>query len=675
MDDARLKKHLLETGRLNKPDMMKAEDYALTAKIPLEKALLFLELIDFSDLGSALSELYGVPYRPLFEKSPPPKAKKLVSLELAEKWRIFPVDFDPEKRVLTLAMNDPEDIEKTYILEGNLFAPNRVAYTVAPEMEITEAIALHYKGQKNLRDRREKLELPEDFTILPEEIRETPSASPELPPTLARRILLLEPELNRARAIRTLLELEGARGIIWVSTLKDVKKQITKNTYEILLVNGTIFNRGGTWVKTLEEIRPSLEIFYYDSLSPLLLQQAYAYEQMSAGMISMADFFVGRVLKNHPKQLSEIRLCAKYGKLLGMRIGLSGAKVDAIVLSAWLSASELRRGFLESVKCPYPLREIMEFEKTLKNPVRKREVTVFGMVKSYVEALADRPEIRGDLNAAREELLKKFPFPGDEPILESFLHLLREDQLLRDVGKVSGRVLIVDPDVFEDSGIYLRLSNDGYQIKIADTIETAMEYLSDVLVDAIISEVKLPDGDGLDFCRKVKTELKFQETCFFFLTDKATPGLAAHSLEAGADDFFQKPVDLELLSLKISRALAKKGKGKTQQGVSGSLNDMSLTDLVQILSAGDKDVLITLEGGMRRGKIFIKQGELIHAETVNATGENAFYQIMGWKDVNFSVVPYHEFPERSINMSLMSLLMEGARLMDEAAAAAREEQT
>jgi DNA-binding response OmpR family regulator len=667
-DVKQLKKHLIKKGLVSRLDLMKAEDYAMTAKIPLDEALVFLDLIDLKDLGKALSSFYKVPYRPLLDTNPPSKAKDLVSLELAEKWHIFPVEFNPWEGFLTLAMSDPKDMEKTLILENNLFALYRITYTVASDMEIQEAIARHYKGVKDVQKSRAELKLPEDFTILPDEGRiEIPESDREVL-THTQHLLLLEPELNRARAFRALLELEGIKGITWASTLKDAKKFIGKGGFDTLLVNGNVFNREGAWVKELKEKTPRVDIFYYHNFSPLLLQQVYTYEQMSRAMISMADFFVGQVLKDQPKRLAEIRLCAKYGKLLALRLGLDGAKVDAIVLAAWLSVPELQRSFLESVKTPYPLSEIITSVKGLKHSGRNVEAIIFGMVKGYIEVIADHPETRGDLSAVREILLKQFPHPEDEPILESFLHLLREDQLLQDVGKITGRILIVDPEVFEDSGIYLRLSNDGYQLKVVNTTGDAMNFLSDVRVDAIISESHLPDEDGLNFCRKVKTQSKFHDILFMVLTEDATSGLAARSLEAGADDFLQKPVDLELLSLKLSRALAKKGRGKAQQGVSGSLNDMSLTDLVQILSAGDKDVLITLEGGMRKGEIFIKQGEVIHAATTDVSGEDAFYQIMRWKDVNFSVVPCHEFPERTINMSLMSLLMEGARLMDEAAA-------
>ncbi len=672
----RLKNQLLKSGRISKPDIMKAEDYALTARIPFEEALVFLDLLTLKDLGRALSELYDIPYHPLLEAPPPAKAKKLVPLELAEKWQIFPVDFDPIHDVLTLALSDPKNMEKTFVLEGNLFVPHRVIYTVASQMEIREAIDLHYKGKKSFRKRREELELPDDFTILPDEIQQEPPEQPKKDLPVSKRLLLLEPELNRARALKTLLELEGTKAITWISTLKDAQKHLSKGNFDTLLVNGTIFHREGSWRKEIETAHPSIDIVFYGNFSPLLLQQAYTYEQMSTALVSMVDFFVSHTLKDQHKRLAETRLCAKYGKLLALRVGLNGAKVDAVVLAAWLSLPELRRSFLESVKCPYPLGEIIAYEKSLSNPGRPKEITVFGMVKSYIEIISERPEIRGNLGAVREALIKKFPFPGDEPILESFLHLLREDQLLQDVGKTTGTILIVDPEIFEDSGIFLRLSNDGYRLKLVPSPSEAMEFLSETTVDVIISEIDFQEGDGLDFCKRIKTWPKFHETLFLILTHDTSPGLAARSLAVGADDFFQKPVDLELLSLKLARALAKKGKGEAQRGVSGSLNDMSLTDLVQILSAGDKDVVISLEGASRKGKIFIKQGEVIHAHTTQISGEEAFYELMGWKDVNFSVVPCHEFPERTINMSLMSLLMEGARLMDEAAAhEASKEQT
>ncbi len=460
-DEVRLKKYLMETGRIRRPDMARAEDYALTTKISLEEALVFLDLIDHQELGHALSELYELPYIALLDKTPPLKCKQLIPVDLADKWLIFPVDFDEKDGVLTLALSDPEDIEKTMILEDGLFAPHRVTFTVASRAEILAAIQTFYKGGNKQSKPEGELEVPEDFRILPEEIDEG-VVEQEKEKSIGypyKRILLLEPELNRARAFRTLLELEGTKEVAWSSSVKDVLTHLKKKTFDALLVNGNIFKQGGKWLEEIKTANDPIEVFYYFNFSPLLLQQAFSYELMSESMISMAAFFASWALKDEPKRLAELRLCARYTRLLAARVGLKGAQVDAAVLASWLSLPEFRRSFLETVKVPYPLEEIVNYRTVLERGDVKQETIVFAVVKTYLEAVSEQPEIRADLTAIREAITQKLRIRSYDAILEAFLNLLREDYFLQDVGRLSGIVLIVDPEADKDSGIFFASSS------------------------------------------------------------------------------------------------------------------------------------------------------------------------------------------------------------------------
>jgi hypothetical protein len=100
-------------------------------------------------------------------------------------------------------------------------------------------------------------------------------------------------------------------------------------------------------------------------------------------------------------------------------------------------------------------------------------------------------------------------------------------------------------------------------------------------------------------------------------------------------------------------------------GVHGSLADMSFSDLMQLLSAGAKSTRVELKSGEREGRVFLRDGQTIHAEGEGLTGEQAFYQFLRWQEGSFSAVECSDFPERTINGSTVGLLMEGARLADE----------
>ena len=103
-------------------------------------------------------------------------------------------------------------------------------------------------------------------------------------------------------------------------------------------------------------------------------------------------------------------------------------------------------------------------------------------------------------------------------------------------------------------------------------------------------------------------------------------------------------------------------------GVSGSLQEMGAIDFIQSLSAGEKSVKITLENETESGHIYIEKGNIIHAHTGDLEGENAFYKIAVWEEGRFQIVPCSAFPPQTIQGQTLSLLLEAARLADEAMA-------
>jgi hypothetical protein len=93
---------------------------------------------------------------------------------------------------------------------------------------------------------------------------------------------------------------------------------------------------------------------------------------------------------------------------------------------------------------------------------------------------------------------------------------------------------------------------------------------------------------------------------------------------------------------------------------------MNSADFIQSLSAGEEDVEIDLEHREERGKIYMQPGQIIHADTDSLSGEEALYSLMTWEEGEFQILPCSNFPSRTIHAPTMSLLIEGARLVDEA---------
>ena len=108
-------------------------------------------------------------------------------------------------------------------------------------------------------------------------------------------------------------------------------------------------------------------------------------------------------------------------------------------------------------------------------------------------------------------------------------------------------------------------------------------------------------------------------------------------------------------------------------GVKGRLKDMGLVDIVQIFNAERKTVAVHLGSEMGYGRVYIKDGQIVHAMYREFTGPEAFFQLLAWKDGEFEVEPDAQAPDRTISESPEGLILEGLRRLDEARGKGRDQ--
>jgi len=97
----------------------------------------------------------------------------------------------------------------------------------------------------------------------------------------------------------------------------------------------------------------------------------------------------------------------------------------------------------------------------------------------------------------------------------------------------------------------------------------------------------------------------------------------------------------------------------------GSLKELPVPDIVQLMSASGKTGLFTLTRGAERGAIYLKNGQMVHSRLGDVTGEEAVYALAIWSSGDFQFSPDDESQEHTITKSNTSLLMEAARRLDE----------
>jgi len=119
------------------------------------------------------------------------------------------------------------------------------------------------------------------------------------------------------------------------------------------------------------------------------------------------------------------------------------------------------------------------------------------------------------------------------------------------------RLLIVedDPDISNMLRIYF--SGQNYEVDTAMRGSIALEKTRQVMPHLIVLDIMLPDIDGYEVCRNLRTNTRTSHIPVIFLTQKDERSDKLAGLELGADDYITKPFDIEELKLRVQNAVAR----------------------------------------------------------------------------------------------------------------------
>ncbi len=183
--------------------------------------------------------------------------------------------------------------------------------------------------------------------------------------------------------------------------------------------------------------------------------------------------------------------------------------------------------------------------------------------------------------------------------------------------------------IIEDSSELSQFLNDhfsaNYIVKVAENGREALTLLTSVQPDIILSDVMMPEMDGLTFCKSLKNNLETSHIPIVMLSAKSAAEARIDALEAGADTFIAKPFEIQELSLLLRNMMRRRNiiknnlvAGKTPSTAEDnmSIRDRSfINQLTQIvhnhLDDGALDVeFLTREAGISRTMLHVKLRKL-----------------------------------------------------------------
>lgn len=119
------------------------------------------------------------------------------------------------------------------------------------------------------------------------------------------------------------------------------------------------------------------------------------------------------------------------------------------------------------------------------------------------------------------------------------------------------RLLIVEDDHDISNMLRIYFSGLGYAVEVAARGKDALEKTRHSMPHLIVLDIMLPDIDGYEVCRTLRTNTRTSHIPVIFLTQKDERSDKLQGLELGADDYITKPFDIEELKLRVQNAIAR----------------------------------------------------------------------------------------------------------------------
>ncbi len=120
-------------------------------------------------------------------------------------------------------------------------------------------------------------------------------------------------------------------------------------------------------------------------------------------------------------------------------------------------------------------------------------------------------------------------------------------------------ILLVEDSPTQQTHIKHVLEVNQYSVVVGNNGKEALQKLKQYKIDLIISDVMMPEMDGLELCRELKKDLKLNKIPIILLTSLAKVNHLIDGLEAGADNYMPKPINEKFLIDKVENIICREG--------------------------------------------------------------------------------------------------------------------
>ena len=232
---------------------------------------------------------------------------------------------------------------------------------------------------------------------------------------------------------------------------------------------------------------------------------------------------------------------------------------------------------------------------------------------------------------------------------------------------VRQKILILDDeqDILEIYQEILARLPSQPEVHISDNGARALALLESEPFNLLLVDLRMPQMDGFQVLAIVRR--KFPGLRVVVITSADDEQFRARAYAMGIDLYIEKPkTGKEIINFVdcIESLLERE-----QLGGFRGVQSKTLVDIVQLECLTQSSAILKVTTSMAEGHIWFQRGEIIDAVSGDASGREAFFEMLSWKSGNFEIMASDTPRPRTIFSSYEGLLMETAHTQDESAAA------
>jgi CheY-like chemotaxis protein/predicted regulator of Ras-like GTPase activity (Roadblock/LC7/MglB family) len=211
--------------------------------------------------------------------------------------------------------------------------------------------------------------------------------------------------------------------------------------------------------------------------------------------------------------------------------------------------------------------------------------------------------------------------------------------------------------------------NEDYNVLVANNGIEAVKTLSSHKINLMITDLNMPKMDGFELLAHMNNE--YPPVPIIVISAFATPDIKNKAKNLGALHFIPKPFSSNDLQAINFKKILGEAPSKTNSDT-GHVNGISLQSFLQLINLESKTCTLTIKSQGKTGVIFVDKGDLMNAKTGKFEGSDAAKEIISWNNEDLHIDIDNNCPEteKKIKYTIMSLLMEAARMADEKSAQA-----